>query len=167
MAARTKRIAPKDTVEAWASIARRVRAAVRGLGERQLDRRGGSEGWSIRRYVHHLAEANLVASTIVIAAIGSPGCTFDWSWLIPDEAWMRSAGYDRVPLGPALRMLEALSRHVAALLVPSTALLRRPVVLIGSGGRKSGTTVAAVLADEIAHAEHHLADIAAARGAAK
>lgn len=71
------------TLTAWASIPRKIRRAIEGLSEGDLKARSGSEGWSIREYVHHLVEANLVASTIVLAALGRPGCRFDWSWMIP------------------------------------------------------------------------------------
>jgi len=33
-------------------------------------------------------EANVVAASIVIAALGSPGCTYDWSWMMPFGAWL-------------------------------------------------------------------------------
>jgi hypothetical protein len=67
------------TVEAWAALPGRIRRAVANLSSRDLDRRGGSEGWSIRGYAHHLVEANLIASNIVLAALGKPGCRYDWS----------------------------------------------------------------------------------------
>ena len=99
----------------WASIPRDIRKAIAGLSNRELKARGGSEGWSIQEYAHHLVEANLVASNIILAALGSPGCTYDWSWVIPDEKWMKRLRYDRAPLEPALELLEALCAHVVGL----------------------------------------------------
>ena len=48
-----------------------------------------------------------IVVAIVLAALGKPGCRFDWSWMIPDERWMRRLGYDRAPLEPAIELLEA------------------------------------------------------------
>jgi hypothetical protein len=148
------------TLESWAAIPGRIRKATAGLSGRQLDRRGGSEGRSIRELVHHLVEANLVASTIVIAALGSPGCTFDWSWLMPDEAWIRRLGYAKTPIGPALNLLEALCPHVVRLVRTSGGGLRSRVALRDSPGAKlRPQTVEQVLAEECEHAAQHLRDI--------
>jgi len=85
-----KRLAKQvSALRAWTSIPREIRRGVAGLSTRDLTVRGGSEGWSIREYVHHLVEANLVASNIVLAALGKPGCTYDWSWVTPDARQKR------------------------------------------------------------------------------
>jgi DinB family protein len=154
------------TLTAWTSIPRKIRRAIEGLSARDLKARGGSEGWSIREYVHHLVEANLVASTIVLAALGKPGCRFDWSWMIPDERWMSRLGYDRAPLEPAIELLEALCVHVADL-ARGTPESRRPYVRLESstGSRPRRKTLRQVLYEECEHAQHHLRDIAATRKA--
>jgi hypothetical protein len=154
------------TLRAWASTPRRIRKAISGLSTRDLDLRGGSEGWSIRESAHHLVEANLVASNIVLAALGKPGCTYDWSWVTPDTSWMRRLGYDRAPIEPALQLLEALCSHVAGVLRAARGGMRRHVRLRDApGGRLRRRTVAQVLADESEHVEHHLRDVAATRKA--
>jgi hypothetical protein len=142
----------------WRSIPQRLRRAVGGLSAAGLSARGGSEGWSIREYVHHLVESNLVAGTIVLAAVGRPGARYDWSWLVPDAAWMRRLRYRRLPVEPALGVLEALTAHVAAL---ARSCPRAHVRLVGTSGRMKRTTVTTLLREECAHAKHHLADIRA------
>jgi hypothetical protein len=152
------------TVASWSSIPRKLRTAVSGLTARDLKARGGSEGWSIREYAHHLVEANLVASNIVLAALGRPGCKYDWSWLIPDKKWMRRLGYDRVPLEPALKLLESLCAHVVRLARCTPGSMRQQVRLVGSSGRRpSRRTLGQVLEEECEHAQHHLRDIASTR----
>lgn len=49
-----------EAIDEWAQIPADIRKSLSGSSETDLDRRGGSEGWSIREYVHHLVEANLV-----------------------------------------------------------------------------------------------------------
>ena len=151
---------------AWASIPRDIRRAIAGLSNRDLKARGGSEDWSIQEYAHHLVEANLVASNIILAALGSPGCTYDWSWVIPDRKWMKRLGYDRVPLEPALELLEALCAHVVGLARGAPGSMKRSVRLLDSpGARLRRRTLKQVLEDESEHARHHLRDIADTRNA--
>jgi hypothetical protein len=149
------------TLAAWASIPKRIRKAVAGLSARGLMACGGSEGWSIQEYAHHLVEANLVASTIFLAGVGKPGTQYDWSWLIPDRQWMRRLGYGRVPVEPAITLLEALCTHVVGIARQTPGSLRRRVRLVGSPGTRSRSrTLREVLEDECGHARHHLRDIA-------
>ena len=150
------------TLAAWRAIPRRIRAVTRGLSAAGLDRRGGSEDWSIREYVHHLIEANLVASTIVVAALGSPGCRYDWSWMWPSRKWMRRLGYSKAPLEPAIQFLESLTAHLGGLLARSPRKLTLRVRVAGTrSSRGKLTTVRKVLQDEVEHADHHLGDVAA------
>jgi hypothetical protein len=158
--------APPNALAAWASIPRDIRKAIAGLSGRDLKARGGSEGWSIREYAHHLIEANLVASNIILAALGRPGCTYDWSWVIPDRQWMKRLGYDRAPLEPAIRLLEALVAHVSGIARRAPGSMKRHVKLLDSpGARLRRRTVKQVLEDECEHALHHLRDIADTRNA--
>lgn len=153
--------APASTLRAWGSIPRRIRRAITGLSSRELGWRGGSEDLSIREYAHHLVEANLVASTIALAALGKPGCRFDWSWMVPDARWRKGLGYDRAPVEPAIRLLEALAAHVTGLVRNAPGAMSRSVRLVGSpGARPRGRTVDRLLADECEHAARHLRDIA-------
>jgi hypothetical protein len=158
--------AQPKALAAWASIPRDIRRATKGLSDRDLKARGGSEGWSIQEYAHHLVEANLIASNIILAALGRPGSMYDWSWVIPDRKWMKRLGYDRAPLDPALELLDALCAHVAGLARSAPGNMRRSVRLLGSpGARPRRRTVRQVLDDEREHARHHLRDIAETRNA--
>lgn len=141
----------------WLQVPEGIEKAIEGLTEDDLDLRGGSDGWSIRETVHHLVEANLVASSIVIAAMGKSGCTYDWSWLNPDAAWMERMGYGSAPVGPALEMLRALGRHLSGLLGAAPDASRREVKLIDAPGAElRAMTVEEVLRQEAEHAQEHL-----------
>ena len=161
-----KRSGLESPLRSWRSIPRRIRAAVSGLSPRELDLRGGSEGWSIRENVHHLVEANLVVSTIVLAALGKPGCRFDWSWLWPGRRWSKRLGYDRARIEPALEHLEALVAHVSALLRSAPGAGTARVHLVGTGPRATRRSVDRILTEEVEHARHHLEEIAAAKKSA-
>src|SRR3972149_4560389 len=108
--------AAAKALRAWLAIPRQIEKAVQGLPDAALNLRGGTEAWSIRETVHHLVEANLVASNIIIAALAKSGCTYDWSWVTPDKSRMRRVGYSTAPIRPALAALRALGQHFSAVL---------------------------------------------------
>ena len=56
----------------WLQVPRAIEVAIEGLTEDDLNLTGGSNGWSIRENIHHLAESNVVACSIAIAAVGEP-----------------------------------------------------------------------------------------------
>jgi len=157
-----------STLKAWVSIPREIRKATAGLSPRALGRRGGREDLSIREHAHHIVEANLVASTIVLAALGHSGCDFDWSWMMPDLRWMRGLGYGRAPVGPAIRLLEALAGHVAGLVRAAPGAMRRSVRLVDSPrARRRRRSVEQIFGEECEHARLHLRDIAEAKSSGR
>ncbi len=156
--------AQKRTLRDWASVPRMIRRAVAGIPARELARRGGAEGWTVRETVHHLVEANLVMSNILLSAMARPGRRYDWSWVVPDRRWMRQMGYERAPVGPALDLLEALVAHICSLLGSSPGSLDRSVRLFAGPGRKlERRTIRQLLEEQCEHARDHLRDIAAAK----
>jgi hypothetical protein len=155
---------PAEALQAWLSIGPQIARAIEGLPEQALAHRGGPDGFSIRETVHHLVEANLVAATIMIAALGRSGCTYDWSWLFPDVAWAGRAGYTNAPVEPALDTLAALGRHVSGLITASPDGYEREVRLVDAPGAEPYTrTVQEVLSQEVEHARGHLASLAETR----
>jgi hypothetical protein len=81
--------------------------------------------------------------------------------MVPDDAWMKRLGYRRLPVDPALRLLEALAVHLSALLRGSPGAMRRTVRLRGSAAVER-RTVEELLREECEHADQHLGDIRAA-----
>ncbi len=79
---------PRDPIAAWKSIVALVRAHVDGRADAELDRRAAAPAMTLRETVHHVVEANVVAASIVIAALGSPGAVYDWSWMQPFGPWL-------------------------------------------------------------------------------
>jgi hypothetical protein len=144
----------------WLAIPDAIEAALRGRSARELDARGGKQAWSPREAAHHLVEANLIATSIVLAALGTDGGRYDWTWVQPNTAWTRRMGYERVAVRPALAALRAVGRHLAAVLQAADGGLSRTVELWDAPGaptyRKS---VAQLLADEVAHAKEHLGEL--------
>ena len=155
-----------EALREWTRIPADLRKSIRGLSDTDLDRRGGSEGWSIREYVHHLVEANMVASTMIIAALANNGGEFDWTWVNPSESWMKRVGYDKADVRPAVRVLSTLCDYIAGIVATQPEMLERYVRLNDSpGATRYNATVEKILKDEREHANHHLADIRTTRAA--
>ena len=146
-----------DTLTAWKRIPRSIRNSIHDLSESELDLEGGSDGWTIRENVHHLVEANLVAANMIVAALATDGGYFDWTWLNPNKSWMRRVGYDSAAVGPAIKVLRALSQHMSTLLANNPRAFSRTVQLRDtSDGPRYIMTVEGILRQEVEHADEHL-----------
>jgi hypothetical protein len=155
-----------EIIRGWLHLADEIQKALDGLGESELDLRGGPEDWSIRETTHHLVESSLIAANILIAALATNGCVFDWSWVNPDKSWMKRLGYDSAPIGPALQALRTLSEHFAGLIGAHPDGLMRTVRLLDAPGAKPhAETVEDILREQIEHTAGHLRAIAETRSA--
>ena len=104
-----------------------------------------------RETVHHIVEANLVASNLILAALGADEPRYEWSWMVPDEKWMKRLGYAQIDVAPAIALLRALTTHIAALL--DEEKMSRRLRFVGSDDVK---TIEEILRDEVEHAREHL-----------
>lgn len=144
-------------LQAWREIPWSIERSIEGLSETGLDLRAETPGLSSREIVHHLVEANLIAATILVAALARNGCTYDWSWVQPGGDWMKRMGYDRAPIQPALAALRGLCEYVSGLIATAPDGFSRSVQLLDAPGAELYTkTVAGVLAQEVEHAAEHL-----------
>jgi hypothetical protein len=111
-----------------------------------------------RETVHHLLEANLVASNMIIAALGTDEYEFDWAWLVPDEQWRARLGYAEVDEQPALELFRALTKYVSALLTRDPSLMQRRIRLRDSASSEPyAISIEDILSRELDHAREHLA----------
>ncbi len=148
-----------DALQAWRSIVGLVQEVAENG---PAGGRAGFGSMSVHETVHHIVEANVVAASIVIAALGSPGCVYDWSWMLPFGPWMERLRYADKPLGPALKLLEALNAYVAAQIEPLSDGLQRTVRLRDEpDGPLRTATVADVLLQEALHAREHVDELRA------
>jgi hypothetical protein len=141
----------------WKQIPGRIGAVVDGAAD--LDEPFGPArlGVTRRQLVHHVAEANVVAASIVIAALGKPGSTYDWSWMMPFGLWLERLDYARRPIEPARHLLASINAYVAALVEALPDGLDREVFLRDApGAEPRRATVADVLRQEVEHVEEHL-----------
>ena len=159
-AARLRAMVPSDALAAWCAIPDTIAEVVRDLDDQALDRHNQKTGMSIRELAHHLVEAQIVAASIVIAGLGMPGSTYDWSWMLPFGPWMQRLPYRTMPLAASLEASRALSAWVATVAGGlDDALLREVQLRDAPDAALRRVTVADVLRQEVDHVREHVADI--------
>ncbi len=91
----------------------RLRAAVSGLSDEQLDTPYREGGWTVRQVVHHLADSHAVSFIRMKLAL-----TEDWPTVKPydEAAWANLADSRALPIDGSLAMIEALHGRWVALL---------------------------------------------------
>jgi len=95
-----------------AEVPDRLRAAVAGLSDEQLDTPYRQDGWTVRQVVHHLADANMNWYVRTKLALTEPNPTVSPY----DEAiWAELGDAREQPVEPSLILLEGLHRRWVAL----------------------------------------------------
>src|SRR5215212_228911 len=107
---RDERKAAMDTL---AAVPEKMRAAIRGLDDKQLDTPYRDGGWTVRQVVHHVPDSHLNAYTRLKLAL-----TEDEPVIKPyDEArWAELADVQVTPVETSLTLLECLHRRWVLLL---------------------------------------------------
>ncbi len=147
-----------DVVNGWLRIPEMIEETIEGLAATELDRRATPDAMSVRETVHHLVEANIVASSMIIAALGASGSTYDWSWLYPNSAWVERMGYATAPIEPALATLKGLCQHISNIIRSREDGLQCEIKVFDTpGGETYAMTVEQIIRHEAEHAEEHLA----------
>ena len=135
----------------------RLRAAVSGLSDLQLDTPYREEGWTLRQVVHHVADSHANCYIRFKLAL-----TEDWPTVKPyDEAAWAKLSDSGLPVEVSLTWIEALhERWVVLLESMSEEGFQRGIVHPEMGRQKLETTLA--LYDW--HSRHHTAHITGLRG---
>ena len=139
-------------IETLRLLPERLRAAVAGLNEAQLDTPYRDEGWSVRQVVHHFADSHANAFIRFKLAL-----TEDWPTIKPydEAAWARLPD-SRLPIDGSLVFIDSLhARWVALLQSMSEEDFQR-----GYNHPEMGPqNLAAALALYEWHSRHHVAHI--------
>lgn len=91
----------------------RLRAAVQGLNEDQLDTPYREGGWTLRQVVHHLPDSHLNAYIRLKLALTEPAPVIK---PYNEAAWANLADTTSVPIDVSLNLLEALHQRWVSLL---------------------------------------------------
>ena len=140
-------------IETLRQLPARLRAAVSGLSDSQLDTPYRDGGWTVRQVVHHFADSHANSYVRIKLAL-----TEDWPTIKPyDEALWASLPDSRAQIEPSLLFLDGLHQRMVAVLESMTEEDFQRGFNHPERGRM---TLAANLAVYEWHSRHHVAHIA-------
>ena len=141
----------------------RLSAAVAGLSESDLDLSGA--GWSIRQYVHHIVEGELMWQLFLRAILGTNGIEFpiQWYFAISQDEWAERWASGKRAVEPTLALFRASTRSLAELLrsVDPDAWKHYGRVTWPGAKEEACLTVRDIVLIHIGHMDQHEADIQA------
>jgi hypothetical protein len=143
-------------IETLRQLPARLREAVSGLDDAQLDTPYREGGWTVRQLVHHLADSHANSYIRFKLAL-----TEDWPTIKPydQEAWARLAD-SRLPIASSMALIEGLHERWTALLTSLPEEDFHKGYLHPELGRQE---LALALAAYSWHARHHTAHITSLR----
>jgi uncharacterized damage-inducible protein DinB len=143
-------------IETLRQFPARLREAVDGLAEEQLDTPYREGGWTVRQLVHHVADSHMNSYVRFKLAL-----TEDWPTIKPyDEAAWAELADGRLPVEVSLALIAALHARWVALL---ESLGERDFERGYNHPESGRQNLAAVLALYDWHSRHHTAHITALR----
>jgi uncharacterized damage-inducible protein DinB len=147
----------RAAIDAIAAAPARLRTAVKGLNDSQLDTPYRPGGWTVRQLVHHVADSHMNAYTRFRLAITEnnptikPYAEADWAEL-PDARTM--------PVGVSLDLLDTMHERLVHLLraTPAESFARTL-----NHPENGPMTIDALLGVYSWHGRHHVAHVTALR----
>ncbi|WP_174887612.1 YfiT family bacillithiol transferase [Cohnella herbarum] len=144
-------------IEELAATVVRLRQAVEGLSDEQLDTPYRPDGWTARQVAHHMADASMngfIRAKLALTENQPLVKTFE------ENEWVKLHDSNRLPIEPSLRMLEGIHERMDALLrsLPPESFslaFRHPVSGLNSLDK--------LLAYFAWHGKHHTAHITSLR----
>jgi hypothetical protein len=145
----------------YLQLPERLEAAIAGLSESDLDLRGA--GWSIRQYVHHTVEGELMWQLFLRAILGTNGIEFpiQWYFAISQDEWAQRWASAKRAVEPTLALFRASTRSLAELLHSVDQEAWKHFGCVTWPGAKEPTrlTVRDILLIHIGHMDQHTEDI--------
>lgn len=147
----------RQAIDAIAEAPARLRAAVSGLTDAQLDTPYRPGGWTVRQLVHHVADSHMNASTRVRLALTESNPTIK---PYDEAAWAELADARTLPVALSLGLLEALHERLVYLLRATPAEVFARTLIHPENGPM---TLDALLSTYSWHGRHHTAHVTALR----
>ena len=102
-----------EAIREIASAPEKIRAAVKGLNDTQLDTPYREDGWTVRQVVHHLADSHMNAYVRWRLALTEMEPTIK---PYEESAWAKLEDAAHAPVEASLRLLEGLHERWTSLL---------------------------------------------------
>lgn len=158
---RSASLSPQEriaTIESISALPKKLRQAVSGLSESQLDTPYRDGGWTVRQTVHHVADSHMQATARLRLAL-----TEDWPTITPykENLWAELDDARTQPVETSLQLLDALHARWAAMLCSlNESQWSKRGYMHPESGKQTVEQVAALYAW---HGRHHTAHISALR----
>lgn len=158
----------KQTIllEKYLKLPGRLEAAIEGMDEAQLDLTLGT-GWSIREYVHHTVEGEMIWQIFLRAILGTNGIEIpiQWYFAITQDAWAERWASGKRVVGPSLALFRGSTASLVELLrnMPDEAWEHFGRVTWPGKDKETRLTVRDIVNIHLGHMDQHTADIQAIR----
>ncbi|MBM3907501.1 MAG: putative metal-dependent hydrolase [Gemmatimonadetes bacterium] len=141
-----------------AQLPEKLRTAVNGLNDAQLDTPYRPDGWTVRQLVHHLADSHLNAFTRVRLALTEDNPTIK-PYL--EKRWAELSDSRTLAIEPSLQILDGVHARLVAMLRSLDAAEFARTVVHPEQGRKMSVDLITSLYGW--HSRHHVRHITALR----
>jgi hypothetical protein len=152
----------------YLKLPERLEAAIAGLDEAQLDLTLGT-GWSIREYVHHTVEGELMWQLFLRAILGTDGIELpiQWYFAMPQDDWAERWAFRKRLVEPTLALFRGSNASLVELLrnIPAEAWKHYGGVTWPGDAKETRLTVRDIVLIHLGHMDQHTADIQAIRTA--
>jgi hypothetical protein len=150
----------------YLELPKRLEEAIAGLTEKQLDLSMGT-GWSIRAYVHHTVEGELLWEVFLRAIAGRDGIEIPIQWYLglPQDEWAKRWAYDKRRIEPTLALFRGSTAALVELLkiLPAEAWEHAGRVTWPNASEETRLTVREIVLMHLRHMDGHTQDIQAIR----
>lgn len=147
-------LSDEEVLHFYAEGPKRLKAALAGLKERDLNLSRAPEKWSIRQIVLHTVDAEAASLAMVKFALAEPGRPLN-SNAYDLDTWSESLDYAHRPIEAEVSLFEAVRGHIMGLIRHLPDAMDRSVTL--PGGKK--VTVREQIERLMGHALHHIEQI--------
>lgn len=103
----------RAAIDAIAAAPAKLRTAVKGLSDSQLDTPYRPGGWTVRQLVHHVADSHMNAYTRVRLALTEENPTIK---PYDEAAWAELTDARSLPIGVSLDLLDSMHARLVSLL---------------------------------------------------
>ncbi|HZZ40009.1 MAG TPA: bacillithiol transferase BstA [Acidobacteriaceae bacterium] len=143
----------RSSIAVLALLPEKLRSAVHGLGDAQLDTPYRDGGWTLRQLVHHVADSHMNAYVRIRLAL-----TEDWPTIKPydEKVWAELPDARTAPVSTSLSLIDALHERWTLLLRSLTEEQWQRGYIHPVNGRQ---TIAEAAALYDWHSRHHVAHI--------
>jgi len=140
-------------VDALTVQADRLRLAVEGLSDAQLDTPYRPDGWTVRQLTHHMADSHVNMYVRLKLALTEDNPTIK---PYDQDAWVQLSDIREVPVATSLELFDAVQQRALSVLRNTSASDRERTFLHPENGLTRVDQLAALYAW---HGDHHIAHL--------